>query len=122
MGFVELENFGKQMLESFPIVKRSAKRVYQVLSYIVSREKFKVEGELARLTPDDGYEYYYGYYDKSPWDADNRFLIALKVRQAYKSVAPKEEGTLVLIDTQDGNKAIEIAKTHSWNVQQGCTC
>lgn len=120
MGFVELENFGKQMLESFPIVKRSAKRVYQVLSYIVSKEKFKVEGELTRLTPDDGYEYYYGYYDKSPWDADNRFLIALKVRQAYKSVAPKEEGTLVLIDTQDGNRAIEIAKTHSWNVQQGC--
>jgi hypothetical protein len=120
MGFVELENLGKQLLESFPIVKRSAKRVYQVLSYITSGEKIKAEGNLTRLTPDDGFEYYYGYYDKSPWDGDNRYLIALKVRQAYKSVAPKEDGTLVLIDTQNANKVTEIATTRSWNVQQGC--
>ena len=30
MGFVEIENMGKQALEQFPVIKRSAKRVYQL--------------------------------------------------------------------------------------------
>ena len=120
MGFVELENLGKQMLERFPALKHAAKRAYQLASCILSKEKIRAEGNITRITPDDGFEYFYGYYDKSPWDSDNRYLIALKVKQAYKSVAPKEPGTLVLVDTQNGNAPTEIATTHSWNVQQGC--
>ncbi len=79
-----------------------------------------------RITPTDGYEYFYGYYDKSPWDADDRFMLALRVKYAYKSVAPKEPGTVVLIDLKDNNNnnnnnnLYEIGTTHSWNVQQGC--
>jgi glycosyltransferase involved in cell wall biosynthesis len=120
MGFVEIENAGKRMLEQFPVIKRSAKRVYQLASYATSREKIKYEGDVVRVTPDDGYEYFYGYYDKSPWDATDRYMIALKVKQAYKAVAPKEPGVVVIIDTKNDNKVYEIGITHSWNVQQGC--
>ena len=119
MGFVELENMGKQALEQFPIVKHSAKRAYQLASVVTSNEKFKLEGDVVKVSPDDGFEYFYGYYDKSPWDITNRFMICLKVRQAYKSVAPKETGIVGVIDTSDGNKFIKIGVTHSWNVQQG---
>lgn len=120
MGFVEIENAGKKLLEQFPILKRSAKRVYQLISYGLSNEKFKSEGSVVRVTPDDGYEYFYGYYDKSPWDINDRYMIALRVKQAYKSVAPKEEGEVCLIDTEDNNKVHKIGITRSWNVQQGC--
>lgn len=120
MGFLEIENAGKRMFEQFPFVKRSCKRVYQLASYALSSEKFKSEGNIIRITPDDGFEYYYGYYDKSPWDATDRYMIALKVKQAYKSVAPNEPGVLVLIDTKNKNKVIEIATTNAWNVQQSC--
>lgn len=120
MGVVEIENMGKRALEQFPIIKRSAKRVYQLASVVTSKEKFKSEGDVVRVSPDDGYEYFYGYYDKSPWDATDRYIICLKVKQAYKSVAPKELGIIGVIDTQDNNKFKEIGITHSWNVQQGC--
>jgi len=120
MGFVEIENTGKRVLEQFPVIKRSVKRVYQLASYATSREKIKFEGDVVRVSPADGYEYFYGYYDKSPWDATDRYMIALKVKQAYKAVAPKEPGIIVIIDTKDDNKVYEIGTTHSWNVQQGC--
>ena len=120
MGFVEIEQAGKKALEQFPVIKRLAKRFYQVVSVITSGNKFKFEGDVARVSPDDGYEYYYGYYDKSPWDASDRYMICIMVKQAYKSVAPNDPGVIGVIDTQDGNKFKKIGITHSWNVQQGC--
>lgn len=120
MGFVEIEQAGKQMFEQFPIIKRSAKRAYQLVSVAISNEKIKSEGDVVRMSPDDGFEYFYGYYDKSPWDASDRYMICIKVKQAYKSVAPKEPGVVGVIDTHDGNKFKKIGITHSWNVQQSC--
>lgn len=120
MGFHEIEMAGKRMFEQFPVIKRSAKRVYQLMSVALSGERFKSEGEVIRVSPDDGWEYFYGYYDKSPWDADDRYMIAVRVKQAYKSVAPKQPGTVCLIDTENDNKVIELAPTRSWNVQQSC--
>ncbi len=120
MGFVAIEAWGKKVFEQFPFIKHSAKRLYQLVSYALSNEKFKSEGDVLRVTPNDGYEYFYGYYDKSPWDASGRYMIAIKVKNAYKEVAPKESGTLVLVDTKQNNKIIEIGTTHTWNVQQSC--
>ena len=120
MGFVEIENMGKQALEQFPVIKRSAKRVYQLASVIMTKEKFKSEGDVVRVSPDDGVEYFYGYYDKSPWDATDRYMICIEAKQAYKSVAPKEPAIVGVIDTVDENKFIQIGVTHSWNVQQSC--
>lgn len=120
MGFVALEAWGKKAFEQFPFIKHSAKRIYHFVSYVLSSEKFKAEGNVVRVSPQDGFEYYYGYYDKSPWDASNRYMIAIKVRQAYKSVAPKEPGEVVLIDTLNNNKVTKVGITHSWNVQQSC--
>lgn len=120
MGYVELEQAGKRMLEQFPIIKRSAKRIYQLASVATSNERFKAEGDIVRVSPDDGYEYFYGYYDKSPWDAFERYMLCIRVKQTYRSVAPKEPGVIGVIDTQDGNKFLKIGITHSWNVQQSC--
>lgn len=120
MDFVEIEAVGKRALEQFPTIKHAVKRVYQMAGVAANRDQVKVEGDITRVSPDDGYEYFYGYYDKSPWDASNRYMICVRVQQAYKVVAPKEPGMVCLIDTEDGNRVIEIGKTHSWNVQQGC--
>ena len=72
MSLHDIENRAKRLLEPFPGVKRAGKRVYQYTGYALSRNKIKSEGELVRLTPDDGMEYFFGYYDKCPWDADWR--------------------------------------------------
>ena len=120
MDFVALENAGKKIFEQFPVIKRSCKRVYQLSMYALSKDKFKVDGEVRKVSPNDKYEYFYGYYDKSPWDKNDRYMLCIRVKQAYKSVAPKEKGEIVIIDTKENNKVIKIADTKSWNVQQGC--
>lgn len=120
MGIIEIEATGKKVLERFPRAKRMAKRAYQGVSVATTIKKIKSEGDITRVSPKDEYEYFYGYYDKSPWDATDRYMICLRVKQTYKSVAPKEPGTVCLVDTEDDNNIIEIGTTHSWNVQQGC--
>lgn len=120
MDFVKIEKIGKYALEQFPLLKKTAKRVYQLSSYFLTSDKITAEGNLIRVSPNDSYEYFYGYYDKSPWDSTNRYMIALRVKQSYKNVAPKDPGTVVVIDTQKNNQVEEIGITHSWNVQQGC--
>lgn len=120
MSLHDIEARMKRMLEPFPFVKRIGKRTYQYVGYALSGNKIKSEGELVRLTPDDGLEYFFGYYDKCPWDADDNRLLALRVRQTTKSPAPKEPGELVLIDPAAGGAPKAIATVHAWNVQQGC--
>lgn len=120
MGFMQLEDAGKKALEQYPFIKRTCKRAYQLVSYATSNEKISYEGNVRRITPDDDFEYFYGYYDKSPWDVTDRFMIALKVKQAHKSVAPNEDGLLVLIDTENNNDVIKVGIVKAWNVQQGC--
>ena len=119
MDFVKLENIGKSLLEQFPVIKRLCKRVYQVIMYLMSNEKITSEGNLIKVSPGDKFEYFFGYYDKSPWDTTDRYIICMKVRSAYKSVAPEESADILLLDTANDNKPVKIATTNSWNVQQG---
>lgn len=106
--------------DKVPVVKHALKRVFQLTMFALSREKIKVEGDVRRVTPVDDFEYFYGYYDKSPWDASGRYMICIRVKQAYKSVAPKERGEVVLVDTKNENIIIKVGKTDTWNVQQAC--
>ena len=106
-------------LMRFPLVKKIAKRGYQVANVMLSRPK-KSEGKIIRVTPDDEYEYLFGYYDKSPWDASGRHMLCLRVKDASREVAPKSIAEIVLIDTENNNSVKVIGKTHTWNVQQGC--
>ena len=50
MDFVALENAGKKIFEQFPVIKRSCKRVYQLSMYALSKDKFKVDGEVIKVS------------------------------------------------------------------------
>ena len=65
-------------------------------------------------------EYFFGYYDKSPWDVSDRYILCLRAKNTYSSVAPKEPAEIILFDTHDNNSYRVLGKTHTWNVQQGC--
>lgn len=82
--------------------------------------KIKSEGDIVRISPNDGMEYFFGYYDKSPWDASDRYMLCLRAKDTYSSVAPNEVAEIVLFDTHDKNSYKVIGKTNTWNVQQGC--
>lgn len=114
-----LENKVNNYLNQYPQVKKIIKRGYQVLRYSLSK-KIKCEGNVIRVSPNDDYEYFFGYYDKSPWDINDRYILCLRAKCTYKKVAPEEPVDIIMIDTFNENKVIELATSHSWNVQQGC--
>ena len=119
-------------LNKHPAVKKVIKRVYQLGCYVVSKKE-KCEGNVVRVSPDNpGHEYFFGYYDKSPWDAAGRYMLCMRAEDTWSAPDPLGSADILLIDTDEnsempsgfellGGKRIKrIATTHSWNVQQGC--
>ena len=121
MGIEQKINY---QLNKYPGVKKVIKRVYQRTMYTIS-PKIKSEGNIVRISPDDNsHEYFFGYYDKSPWDASDRYMLCLRANNTWSDVSPKEKADILLIDTalpeSDKNRVRKIAETSSWNVQQAC--
>ncbi len=101
-----------------PKIRALIKLAYKRIRYMLSK-KIKYTGDIIKLTPNDEYEYFFGYYDKSPWDKSGRYVLCLRVPCSYKEVAPTQDGQIVLIDTSDNSFEV-IESTKTWNVQQGC--
>lgn len=121
---MSLEQKINYQLNKFPVVKKVVKRVYQRGMYAVSK-KIKSEGNIKRISPDDkDHEYFFGYYDKSPWDITDRYVLCLRANNTWSDVSPREKADILLIDTEKDENSQErvkvLAETNSWNVQQGC--
>lgn len=121
---MSLEQKINYQLNKIPGVKKVIKRVYQRTMYAVS-PKIKSEGNIVRISPDDpNHEYFFGYYDKSPWDITDRYMLCMRANDTLSDVSPKEKADILLIDTslpeRDKNRVKKIAETSSWNVQQSC--
>ena len=115
-----IEQMINYQLNKVPGVKKYIKRAYQLGCYAVSK-KIKLEGNIIKVSPDDSlHEYFFGYYDKSPWDASMRYMICMRAKDTWSEPDPVGTADILLIDTKDGNKVKHIATTHTWNVQQGC--
>lgn len=109
----------KKVLNHFPKIKKTIKDIISLLYITMSNERKKSYGNIIKISPDDGYEYFFGYYDKSPWDFTGRYILCLKAKCTYKSAAPAEEAKIVMFDTYN-HTTIELGTTHTWNTQQGC--
>lgn len=121
---MSLEQAINYQLNKVPGIKKVIKRVYQRSMYAFS-SKVKSEGNIVRVSPDDhSHEYFFGYYDKSPWDATDRYMLCMKAKETWADVSPREKADILLIDTslkkEDENRIRKIAETSSWNVQQSC--
>ena len=116
---MKIEQTINSFLSRYPKLKFIVKRCYQGMMYLTSK-KVKYEGNIKKVSPNDDYEYFFGYYDKSPWNIDEKYMICLRAKCTYKDVSPKEEAEIILIDIDSNCKIEVIGKTKTWNVQQGC--
>lgn len=121
MSFEEKVNY---QLNKYPCIKKIVKSVYQHMWVLLAQNK-RFEGIIVRVSPNDpNHEYFFGYYDKSPWDATDKYMLCLKAKDTWSDVSPKDVAEILLIDTtkdeEDKDRYKKIAETHSWNVQQGC--
>lgn len=111
-------------LNKYPAIKKIVKRAYQVSMYVIS-PKIKSEGNIVRISPNDAsHEYFFGYYDKSPWDITSRYILCMRAKNTWSDVSPKEKADILLIDTtkveSDPERVKKLAETRAWNVQQSC--
>lgn len=74
--------------------------------------------KVAFETPDDGYSYFFGYYDKSPLNKNNTKLLAHRIAFDGSDVKDGDiaEVGYFDIETHEFNK---VDETLAWNWQQG---
>lgn len=107
-------------LNKYPQVKKIIKKAYQLTMYAIS-PKIKSEGMIKQVSPNDpSNEYFYGYYDKSPWDASGQYMLSMRAKDTWSEPDPIGKAEILLINAKDGYSFRQIATTHTWNVQQGC--
>lgn len=104
-------------LTRFPKLKRVMKNVYAYTGNILSDKKTDMPGMIQISS--DGADYNFGYYDKSPWSKDQKYMIYLAPENAKKNYVSHKAIPIMLYDCLSGKEKV-LTKTHVWNSQQGC--
>lgn len=73
--------------------------------------------EWKRITPDDGH-YFFGYYDRSPWNKDQTLHLAMKIPQMDRLPRRGEVAEIGVTDLEGNYRA--LTTTRCWCHQQGC--
>ena len=63
--------------------------------------------------------HFFGYYDKCPWDATGRYLLAKAVAFLHRPPTPDDLAVIGLVDLHRDNLWRPLAETTAWNWQQG---
>jgi len=66
-------------------------------------------------------QHFFGYYDKSPFDPSQRYLLALECDILDRLQRPTDVGVLGLVDLEQDCQWTPLAETGTWNWQMGCT-
>lgn len=77
--------------------------------------------EIAQLTRGPMHHFfgYIGHVRNIPWNADNRYFLALRSGFQDRMPEPGEAADVVLIDTENANEVIPVERSRAWNFQQG---
>lgn len=116
---MSIEQIINYQLNNYPRIKKVIKRGYQLIMYAIS-PKIKSEGNINCVSPNDGKEYFFGYYDKSPWDATGRYMLCMRAKDTWSEPDPTRSLDILLLDTQKSGEFRVLASPLTWNVQQGC--
>lgn len=63
--------------------------------------------------------HFFGYYDKSPWDASGRYMLALETAFGDREPTADDVATVGIIDLESDRAFHPLAETRAWNWQQG---
>lgn len=64
--------------------------------------------------------HWFGYYDKWQFDPSGRYVLSNEVDFENRSPEAEDVIRVGMIDTEDGDKWIELGESRAWNWQQGC--
>lgn len=114
--FNKIERHIGRVLERYPKVRAYVKHAYQYIMYLLYKSEDKVillqNIKIFRISL-EGYQTFFGYYDKSPWSFDQKFYLVHLYNEKEEDrvkigVYNFEDGKLVILD-----------ETQAFNFQQG---
>lgn len=70
------------------------------------------------ISPDDGYDYFFAYYDLQPYDKQSKRHLAHRVSFHDRLPTPDDVAELGYVTLAD-RKFHKVAESHAWNFQQG---
>ncbi len=81
----------------------------------------KAECSVHQITPDnrDQYHYFFGYYDKCPWDEKDERILAHRTTFVDRFPNPNDRTDIGYIYSNGRNEFVKEADTTAWNWQQG---
>lgn len=71
------------------------------------------------VTPGAGH-YFFGYYDKCPWDRAGGRLLALRGQFMDRNPGPEDRLQIGMVNLESCNRFEVLAETSAWCWQQGC--
>ncbi|VAX42287.1 hypothetical protein MNBD_PLANCTO03-144, partial [hydrothermal vent metagenome] len=76
---------------------------------------------IRKVSPDDGWHYWFGYYDKCPWSPDGTKLLAHRAPFCDHFPAPNDFAEVGFLEgwETDAPRFTKIGQTTAWNWQQG---
>ena len=120
MSYSKSERIIASVLSNAPFIKRTLKRMYQGLNYLVYRNKesHRVSFPMKRIG-DLNKETFFGYYDKSPINKTNRFIIYQETHSSTLQKPQKDIPVDVVLFDIENNSEIKRWNSNAYNWQQG---
>lgn len=109
----KIEKLVYNSIKNNPKVKSYIRDIYQLVMYCLPSKKIQTEFEIFTHPG-----YFFGFHDKVPFSADNRFLLAHKLDRKY-TLSNNSNISIGYFYDLKYNEFNELAKTNAWNYQQG---
>ncbi len=109
-----LERYIYNLVRFSPKLKKTIVDLYQLLFSIIPLKKYKSD---YKIIVREGY--FYGFHDKCPWSADNKYLLAHKFKFDLKMPGSKDKVEIGLFKGNDFTDFESLATTKTWNWQMG---
>ncbi len=120
MKYTRQERLVALFLSKFPRLKLSVKKMYQKLNYIKYKKDFtyKSNYSVAKISYQNR-ESFFGYYDKSPINIKNNFILFNSVKHSTNNIPAKDTSIDIVLHDIENNvyKVIDTTTTYNW--QQG---
>lgn len=116
------ETYISNLLRRFPKIRNNIRLVYQSVFIIclkILKLSSKSNDKAVEVTSKDN-EFFFGYYDKSPWNRDGSLILLLEVYDSKVHPSKGEKAFINVVDINNYNKCTKIFETNVWNLQQGC--
>ncbi len=108
------------LFQKYPKIKLFFKRMYQIINFVIFKKKYKYkifQGSISEIG-NNSYETFFGYYDKSPVNKLNSFIIYHEsIRSTRKRPSPTYPINIVLKDLSNNSEFRYQSFSYNW--QQG---